>query len=322
MINAQALGYAILFKLIITILAISSFIYIVIFTIKCFNNPEYWALVKTKPWINGIKLSVMLIIIGITIMQYIHSAQVNKKILQEIAVEQAILHPLLEKETLMSGFLLPKGTQVESYNPKYDSFISVSFPEFFDFKGLSITYLENPDARGAKVKLHKPTIIEGFECASNIKFGLYFDDNNLWINDCVLESDHTYKNIKWAKGTLVTTSKKDIKFNGQAQFELEGKAYNQSLNYTHNLIKNTETYKDEKYITFFTTKPGVKTVKDENGEYSMQFKGLMKSVHYRITNRDTGEVYLGKPDENGRSEKIITQEPNTLDFEYVFTKAK
>jgi len=256
----------------------------------------------------------MLVLIGFASFEFMVSKKETKRIQNDIAVWQAKLHPTLEQETEINGILLPKGTQIESYKPKYNDFTSATFLEPYEFKNLMITYLENPEPSNATIKLHQATTIDGFECQAAIKLRIDFDDRNVWINDCRLADAMTYKNILWAKDSKVTTTKEKVRIRGDAEFTVENESYKQFLNYTYYRIKQYEIYKDKSGNTFLNTSPGHTTVKDSNGEYSLKFTGLPKGVHYKITNRETGEVFTGLPDENGQSEKIVTDKPNAVYF--------
>jgi len=319
---APSIGYAILIILALRLLAIFALLYIVNFIYKCVSRPDYLILVKAKPLFTSLKIGAMIVLIGFASFEFMVSKIENKRILKDIATKQAILNPILEQDTEINGILLPKGTQIESYNPKYNNFTSATFIEPYQFKNLMITYLENPDSSDANIKLHQATTIDGFECQATIKLRIEFDESNVWINDCRLAKAMSYKNIHWTKDSKVTTTKEKVSIRGDAEFTVENESYKQFLNYTYYRIKQYEVYKDKSGITLLNTSPGHRTVKDSNGEYSLKFTGLVKGVHYKITNRETGEVFTGLPDENGQSEKIVTDKPMVFDIEFVFVHTK
>lgn len=322
MIFAPTIGLILIIFVLVRLFALLLLIYLIYFVIRCFFDKAFLQRVKSRPTIQTIKLLLFIGIIALSAAEYSYTSKIMAEVDRKVALEQKKLNPTLETATQIGELLLPAGTQLTRYQPDEQKFISATFPQPFTFKGLQIDYLENPNDKDATIRLHQAASIDGFLCQSNHKIRLDYSHSHLRVRNCLLAKEQTFRGITWATGSEVDTSDKSITIRGKAAFSIEKQAYNEFLNYHYNKANNTMTYTDQSGKVLFRNTPVYESVKDENGTYSITFKGPFSGLHYRITNRDTGEAYTGVLDKNQMSQTITTEKPARYDFDIVWITAK
>lgn len=289
---------------------------------RCVFDKNFLWRIKARPKTQTIKLLLFMGIIALSAAEYSYTSKIMAEVDRKVALEHKKLNPTLETATQIGELLLPAGTRLTRYQPDEQKFISATFPQPFTFKGLQIDYLENPDDKDATIRLHQAALIDGFLCQSNHKIRLDYSHSHLRVRNCLLAKEQTFRGITWATGSEVDTRDKSIAIRGKAAFSIKNKSYNEFLNYRYDRVNNTVIYRNQSGNVLFRNDPAHKSVKDKNGMYSIQFKGIASGLHYRITNRDSGEVYMGVLDKNKMSQIVVTKKPARYDFDIIWITAK